>query len=85
MEHMPSWLQLLANTKLRFHVPKCHLRAHVQKCWAPFSLNFTNGIGRTDGEGVERNWAWLNGIACCVSIGLGKGMGKPVVLQVQVR
>ena len=72
MQNMPSWLQLPASTQLRFRVPKFHLPAHVQKCWAPFSLNFTNGVGRTDGEGVERNWAWLNGIARCVSM-MGPG------------
>jgi hypothetical protein len=27
------------------------------------SLNYLLGVGRSDGEGVERLWAWLNGFA----------------------
>jgi hypothetical protein len=72
MEHMPSWLQLPASMKLCFRVSKFHLPAHGQKCWAPFSLNFTNGIRWTDAKGVKCNWAWLNGIARCVSM-MGPG------------
>lgn len=48
---------------IRFMVPKFHLPAHVTSCQAPFSFNYANFVGRTDGEGVERNWAWLNGAA----------------------
>jgi hypothetical protein len=72
MAKMPLWLQLPDSLKLQFRVPKFHLPAHVQKCWAPYSFNFTRGVGRTDGEGVERNWSWLNGIARCVSV-MGPG------------
>jgi Kyakuja-Dileera-Zisupton transposase len=72
MEEMPDWLKLPPTVNLRFRVPKFHLPVHVKRCWAPFSFNFTPWVGRTDGEGVERNWSWLNGIARCVSMmGLG--------------
>ena len=65
-------LHLPNNVKLTFRVPKFHLPTHVQKCWNPFSLNFTRGVSRTDGEGVERTWSLLNGVARCVSMmGLG--------------
>jgi hypothetical protein len=72
MEKMPSWMHVLDSTKIRFCVPKFHLAAHVPSCWAPFSFNFMKWVGRTDGEGVERNWSWLNGIARCVSM-MGPG------------
>ena len=72
METMPSWLHLPSALQLRFRVPKFHLPVHAKKCWAPFSFNFTQWVGRTDGEGVERNWSWLNGIARCVSM-MGRG------------
>ena len=72
MSRMASTLQLPDSLKLQFRVPKFHLPAHVKRCWAPYSFNFTPGVGRTDGEGVERNWSWLNGIARCVSI-MGPG------------
>lgn len=48
---------------LQFGVPKFHLPPHEAKCQAPHSLNFKPGAGETDGEGVERNWAVMNGAA----------------------
>ena len=72
MAKMPQWLRIPDSTTLHFQVPKFHLPAHVSKCWAPFSFNFAKLVGRTDGEGVERNWSWLNGIARCVSV-MGAG------------
>lgn len=44
-------------------VPKGHLRAHEDSCHGPFSLNYTWGVGLTDGEGIERLWSWLNKVA----------------------
>jgi hypothetical protein len=72
MAAMPEKLRLPSFLDLRFLVPKFHLPTHVSKCYGPFSFNFARWVGRTDGEGVERNWAWLNGIARCISI-MGAG------------
>jgi hypothetical protein len=58
----PLRLQL-PPSNLTFLVPKFHLAAHLSKCQANFSFNFQKNVGRTDGEGVERIWAWMNGIA----------------------
>ena len=69
---MPEWLHLAPSTSVKFFVPKFHLPGHVVKCQAPFSFNFALGVGRTDGEGVERNWSVLNGIARSVSM-MGPG------------
>lgn len=69
---LPHSLQIPSSLNIRFLVPKFHLPAHVPKCYAPFSWNFFKGGGRTDGEGVERGWSWLNGIARCVSM-MGPG------------
>ncbi|KAJ7844576.1 hypothetical protein B0H13DRAFT_1908834 [Mycena leptocephala] len=44
---------------------------HV-KCHGPYSFNYTKGVGRTDGEGVERNWSWLNRAARFISV-MGPG------------
>ena len=52
---MPESLRLPTSTSLRTFVPKFHLPAHKVKCHALFSFNFAPGVGRTDGEGVERN------------------------------
>ena len=69
---MPEWLHLAPSTTVKFFVPKFHLPGHIVKCQAPFSFNFAPGVGRTDGEGVERNWSVLNGIARSVSM-MGPG------------
>jgi hypothetical protein len=72
MAAMPEHLQFGDLIQFFFLVPKFHLPAHVAKCYGRFAFNYTFGVGRTDGEGVERNWSWLNGIARCVSM-MGNG------------
>ncbi|KIK58953.1 hypothetical protein GYMLUDRAFT_170283, partial [Collybiopsis luxurians FD-317 M1] len=44
-------------------VPKFHLAAHKQDCVWSFSYNYAIGVGRTDGEGVERNWSTQNSLS----------------------
>ena len=44
-------------------VPKFHLPAHILQCQVTHSFNFHPGVGRTDGEAVERGWADSNGLA----------------------
>jgi hypothetical protein len=46
-----------------FAIPKFHAPAHEEKCSTPHSLNLMPGVGRTDGEGIERNWAEMNRVA----------------------
>jgi hypothetical protein len=41
-------------------VPKFHLPAHGAKCQARYSFNYTRGVGRTHGETVEQEWAYIN-------------------------
>ena len=48
------------HNKLTVKVPKGHIRAHDDSCYGPYSLNYTEGAGETDGEGIERLWSWLN-------------------------
>lgn len=72
MSEYPPSTQLPSTLNIRFLVPKFHLAAHIPQCFAPFSFNFAWGVGRTDGEGVERKWSWLNGIARCTSV-MGAG------------
>ncbi|KAF8885818.1 hypothetical protein BD779DRAFT_1673532 [Infundibulicybe gibba] len=72
MKNLPECLHIPPNLRLQYRVPKFHLPAHVEKCHAPFSFNYTKWVGRTDGEGVERNWSSLNGTARCVAV-MGPG------------
>ncbi|KAI0057942.1 hypothetical protein BV25DRAFT_1811627 [Artomyces pyxidatus] len=46
-----------------FAIPKFHLPAHGASCQVPYSFNYKTGVGMTDGESPERNWAALNGAA----------------------
>lgn len=63
MSQVPAKLQLPAGLEPRFAIPKCHCPAHKQECQTPHSLNLMPGVGRTDGEGIERDWSSLNPIA----------------------
>ena len=59
--HLPSAVAFLLPLWLvRALVPKFHLQSHEGKCHVPFSYNYQRGAGRTEEEGVERNWDWLN-------------------------
>ncbi|KAH7905780.1 hypothetical protein BJ138DRAFT_1017239 [Hygrophoropsis aurantiaca] len=46
--------------RILFLVPKFHLPAHVMPCQTRYSFNLMKGVGRTDGEAVERGWANIN-------------------------
>jgi hypothetical protein len=47
----------------QYFVPKFHLAAHIEACQTMFSLNWSPGVGRTDGEAPERGWANINRVA----------------------
>ncbi|KAF9521470.1 hypothetical protein CPB83DRAFT_823547 [Crepidotus variabilis] len=47
----------------KYLVPKFHLPAHVMACRSQYSFNYTQGVGRTDGEGIERGWNEINPLA----------------------
>ena len=67
MPELPSRLHLkIPRANVTVKVPKAHLEVHKLSCHGPFSLNWTWGAGRTDGEGVERLWSWLNKAASSV-------------------
>ncbi|KAG6825919.1 hypothetical protein H0H92_001861 [Tricholoma furcatifolium] len=59
----PEFLIFNSQVFTRFVVPKFHLPAHVARCRSNFSLNYTVGAGRTDGEAPERGWAEVNPLA----------------------
>jgi hypothetical protein len=41
----------------RGFIPKMHIFGHGSACWDIWSLNYAFGVGRTDGESTERDWA----------------------------
>lgn len=44
-------------------IPKLHIHGHTESCQYRFHLAFTEGVGRTDGESVERSWVDTKEIA----------------------
>ncbi|THU98424.1 hypothetical protein K435DRAFT_818886 [Dendrothele bispora CBS 962.96] len=46
-----------------FVIPKLHIYGHQIHCQLMFSLNWLQGAGRTDGEGIERPWAHMGPVA----------------------
>lgn len=64
VENFPINMQeSFQSTNVQFFVPKFHLPAHGDKCQGPYSLNLRPGVGRTDGEGIERGWSLVNPLA----------------------
>ena len=41
-------------------IGKLHLPAHKEECHAKYSLNYIPGVGRSDGEWIERSWVGTN-------------------------
>ncbi|KAF8216257.1 hypothetical protein K438DRAFT_1954884 [Mycena galopus ATCC 62051] len=66
---LPRAEQIKETTNLRprldeyeivFALPIWHAAAHEIECQTQNSLSYAEGVGRTDGEGIERTWAVLN-------------------------
>ncbi|KAF7351692.1 CxC2 domain-containing protein [Mycena sanguinolenta] len=61
MAAMPEHLLLdLLAVTVMFALPVWHAAAHERECQAQNSLSYLPGVGRTDGEGIERTWSHLN-------------------------
>jgi len=65
MKQYPTSMRVDHKNKrtFRFLIPKFHLPAHIKACQTRYSFNFNKEVGRTDGEGVERGWSYINPIA----------------------
>ncbi|KAJ7874124.1 hypothetical protein B0H13DRAFT_1894675 [Mycena leptocephala] len=62
MEKLPADMRIpLDSIKLQCALPVWHAASHVEDCQNQNSLSFKEGVGKTDGEGVERTWSVLNG------------------------
>ncbi|KAF9502937.1 hypothetical protein BS47DRAFT_1374507 [Hydnum rufescens UP504] len=53
------WVDL-DKLSVKLFLPKLHALAHKSECSVLYSLNFTPGVGCTDGEGIEWEWAEIN-------------------------
>ncbi len=52
----------LSSVDIAVAIPKGHIKSHGKTCQSAFSLNYIPGSARTDGEGVERDWAHMNAL-----------------------
>ncbi|KAJ7838429.1 hypothetical protein B0H13DRAFT_2367453 [Mycena leptocephala] len=58
---LPERIRLdLENTEVQCGLPVWHASSHETECSNENSLSFLVGVGKSDGEGVERTWADLN-------------------------
>ncbi|KAF7304231.1 hypothetical protein HMN09_00824100 [Mycena chlorophos] len=63
LQRLPPLIRLDIILKLiRFVIPKMHIKGHTLACQLLFSLYLAAGGAQTDGEGIERMWALINGI-----------------------
>jgi hypothetical protein len=51
----------------KFLIPKFHLTSHKEECQVKYSLNYYKGVGRSDGEGLERFWSPHNHLSSSTS------------------
>lgn len=64
--HLPEFLTATApgvppiEERLRFGIPVWHANAHEDKCQVANLLRYQPGLGKTDGEGIERGWSRMN-------------------------
>ncbi|KAJ7040223.1 hypothetical protein C8F04DRAFT_948763 [Mycena alexandri] len=64
MAKMPNKVQLnVKQTTVLYGLPVWHAAAHERSCQVQNSLSYVPGVGRTDGEGIERTWADFNPLA----------------------
>ncbi len=73
IKHLPPLVRFnIAKDMIRFAVPKLHIHSHTKHCQENYSLNYLPGVGRTDGEGIERPWANIGATATSTRV-MGPG------------
>ncbi|TRM56380.1 hypothetical protein BD626DRAFT_541364 [Schizophyllum amplum] len=61
MKNLPEVLRIdTDSTDVAFGLPVWHGGIHEELCRSKWSLKHLSGVGRTDGEGIERIWALMN-------------------------
>ena len=63
IKEMPEAFHVFKELPFHFAIPKGHMPGHNLDCQPDHSLNLMYGVGRTDGEGIERGWSSFNGLA----------------------
>nr|GAT58314.1 predicted protein [Mycena chlorophos] len=73
MERLPTHMQKdRQTTKMQFGLPVWHAPSHLNECQEENDLSLKPGVGKTDGEAIERFWSGLNPAAYSTKeMGLG--------------
>ncbi|KAF7290397.1 CxC2 domain-containing protein [Mycena chlorophos] len=73
MKNLPASMQRdLAKMKIQYGLPVWHSPSHIAECQEENDLSLKPGVGKTDGEGIERFWSGLNPAAYSTKeMGLG--------------
>ncbi|KAF9032545.1 hypothetical protein BDZ89DRAFT_948234 [Hymenopellis radicata] len=66
METLPEELQLPQTMETMPAIPKAHAPCHQIECQVEYAMGIQPGMGRTDGEAIERVWAFVR--MCAASI-----------------
>ena len=75
----PPHLQIeLPEDDIAYGIPKLHFDSHKKIDHSKFSLNYKPGAARTDGEGIERRWWFVQPIAAA-TVGMGPGRRQSVL------
>ncbi|KAJ6454065.1 hypothetical protein C8R47DRAFT_1083232 [Mycena vitilis] len=59
-QNNPTILTDLEDFEIQYALPVWHAVAHETSIQSQNSLSYAVGVGRTDGEGIERTWSILN-------------------------
>lgn len=72
MLELPEDMWIPETMKIMTGIPKAHCPGHDIGCQCSFALGIQPGAGRTDGEAIERLWAFIRMCAASVKeMGLG--------------
>jgi hypothetical protein len=64
LKNLPPNVRLVIVLALmRFAIPKMHIHAHTLVCQLLYSLNLLLGSAQVEGEGIERAWSGIGGVA----------------------
>ena len=74
----PAHVRIEVPDDTEHSIPKLHYHSHKQIDHSKFSMNYRPGAGRTDGEGIERRWWWIQPIATSTKM-MGPGQRQGVL------
>ncbi|KAI0772180.1 hypothetical protein BC629DRAFT_1595397 [Irpex lacteus] len=67
LQALPEHIRIeIPEGSLRYAIPKYHFMGHKSLGHHLYSLHVMQGVGRTDGEQIEREWSFLDALAASI-------------------